>query len=110
MHNATLVLLHPKIISYECQALCIIDLRIEVAMKYAKKIVCCIAIINSFALPYANNKTNKNYIQRRNQKTKERREGTPQERVQRTDKPWLRDNPPARRRVTCTLAEVASDA
>ncbi len=79
-------------------------------MKYAKKIVCCIAILNSIALPYTTDKTNKNYIQRRNQKTKERRDGTPQERAQRADKPWLRENPPARRRVTCTLAEVASDA
>jgi hypothetical protein len=79
-------------------------------MKYAKKIVYCIAILNSIALPYTTDKTNKNYVQRRNQKTKERRDNTPQEHARRTDKPWLREKPPARRRVTSTLAEVASDA
>ncbi len=79
-------------------------------MKYAKQIVCYIAILNSIALPYTTDKTNKNYIQRRNQKTKDRKEGTLQAQAQRADKPWLREKPPAKNRVTKILGEVASDA
>jgi hypothetical protein len=79
-------------------------------MKYAKNILCCIVMLNSIALPYADDKTNKNYIQRRNQKTKERKEGTSEIQNKRINKPWLRDKPPAKRRVTETLGEVVSDA
>lgn len=67
-------------------------------------------MLSSITLSYADDKTHKNYIQRRNQKTKDRKEGTAAIREKRNNKPWLRDKPPAKRRVTQTLAEVTSDA
>jgi hypothetical protein len=79
-------------------------------MKYAKKIVCCIALINGIALPYPDNKTNKNYIQRRNQKTQEKKEGTAAIRKKRNHRPWLRNRPPAKHRLTQTLGELLEDA
>lgn len=79
-------------------------------MKYAKKIICCIALIHGITLPYANDKTNKNYIQRRNQKTQEKKEGTAEIRKKRNDRPWLREKPPAKFRLTRTMGELVNDA
>jgi PAP2 superfamily len=80
-------------------------------MNYTRKIVYLFALSSSFMMLASDTtKSLSNYIQRRNQKTKERKEGTAAIRAKRANKPWLRDKPPAKRRVTQTLAEVASDA
>ncbi len=90
--------------------LCITSLMIEGAMKCAKKIVYFLAIISSFAALYPEGKTLASYVQRRNQKTKERKEGTSEVRAKRNKRPWLRNRPPAKHRVTHILGEVTADA
>jgi hypothetical protein len=79
-------------------------------MKCTKKIIFFLAITNSITLLYADNKTNKNYVQRRNQKTQEKEEGTSAIREKRNKRPWLRNRPPAKHRLTRILGEVAEDA
>ncbi|HEX4068826.1 MAG TPA: phosphatase PAP2 family protein [Candidatus Babeliales bacterium] len=80
-------------------------------MNSTKKIMYVCALFSSFMMLSSDTpKSLSNYIQRRNQKTKDRRDGSAAIREKRENKPWLRENPPAKRRVTQTLAEVASDA
>jgi hypothetical protein len=88
----------------------VITLTIEVAMKCAKKTVHFLAIISSFAALYPEEKTLTNYIQRRNQKTKERKEGTSAIRIKRNNRPWLRNRPPAKHRVTQIIGDITEDA
>ncbi len=57
----------------------------------------------------SDNKKPLSYAQRRNERTRERREGSAAIRAKRNNRPWLRNRPPAKHRITQMLGGFAED-
>ena len=78
-------------------------------MNGAKKIVCLFLLISNTATFYPHNEKPLTYTQRRNKYAKEKKERLARNRAARNHKPWFRNRPPAKHRITYMLGEFAED-
>lgn len=78
-------------------------------MTYIKKIIYFLAIINSIAA-FCNETTIKlSYTQRRSKFAREKKEKLAQSRAARNHRPWFRNRPPSKHRITYILGSFAED-
>lgn len=106
----TLVFLTLKIISYQKTTLSIASLTLEVIMNYAKKIIYFIAIITSFNALCSDYEKPLSYTQKRSKRAKEKKERLAANRAARNHRPWFRNRPPAKHRLTHILGDFVEDA
>lgn len=78
-------------------------------MNCAKKIICFLTITSCVTALCSDNKKLLSYTQRRNERTRERREGSAAIRAKRNNRPWLRNRPPAKHRITQMLGGFVED-
>jgi hypothetical protein len=78
-------------------------------MNYAKKILCFLFITSSISMLCSDAKKTLSYIQRRNQRTREKKEMFPKNSPALGDQTWSITKIPPKRRVTGILGSVAED-
>lgn len=78
-------------------------------MNCAKKIVYFIAIISSFSMLYSDDEKPLSYTQKRNKRAREKKERLAANRAARNHRPWFRNRPPYKHRITHMLGEFAED-
>lgn len=76
-------------------------------MNYGKKITSLLIIISSATVLYADDQIS--YTQRRNQRTREKKERLKLTRKECKNRRWLRNQPPAKHRITQMLGEFTED-
>jgi len=79
-------------------------------MNYAKKLVYFFAIISSTTILYSDNTKPLRYTQKRNKHAREKKERLAAKRAARNHRPWFRNRPPAKHRITYMLGGFIEDA
>jgi len=89
--------------------LSITSLTIEVGMNCTKKIVYFLLITSSVTTLYCNETTPLSYTQGRNKRAREKKERLAANRAARNHRPWFRNRPPAKHRITHMLGGFTED-
>ena len=79
-------------------------------MTYVKKIIYFLAITSSIAILCSEEPTQLTYTQRRNAYAQKKKKKIAQQRAARNHRPWFRNRPPSKHRITHLLGEFAGDA
>lgn len=79
-------------------------------MNCTKKIVFLFFILHSTTALYSDNQTPLHYTQRRNKHAREKKERLAANRAARNHRPWFRNRPPAKHRITHMLGGFVDDA
>lgn len=82
---------------------------IEVAMNCIKKILCFIAITSCVTALYSDDQKPLSYTQGRSKRAREKKERLAANRAARNHRPWFRNRPPAKHRITTMLGGFAED-
>ena len=78
-------------------------------MNYMQKIVCFLAITSITTALYSDDKASLSYTQGRSKRAREKKERLAANRAARNHRPWFRNRPPAKHRITHMLGGFAED-
>ena len=81
----------------------------EVTMNYIKKLLCFILLTSTINALQLHDQKPLNYAQKRSKKAREKKERLTANRIARNHRPWFRNRPPAKHRITHMLGGFVED-